>query len=195
MCFRATAYAGKTKEGIHRGGFFKTGDVGKIDERGYSHIVGRSKDLIISAATTSTRQRSRAISTICRVSPKAPCRCTATRFWRGRRGDVIANLEAPVTAMPSLPGSSQAGELQDSQTLLCRPNCRATPWGRFKRFAARAAQGAFCRLTGSSARRRPPRSCARAMWPVPRRPAPVQKPPVARCPCVHPEQTHQPAQR
>ncbi|MDP3248021.1 MAG: malonyl-CoA synthase, partial [Polaromonas sp.] len=29
-------------------GYFKTGDVGKVDERGYAHIVGRSKDLIIS---------------------------------------------------------------------------------------------------------------------------------------------------
>ncbi len=28
-------------------GFFITGDIGKIDERGYVHIVGRSKDLII----------------------------------------------------------------------------------------------------------------------------------------------------
>ena len=29
-------------------GWFKTGDVGKVDERGYVSIVGRSKDLIIS---------------------------------------------------------------------------------------------------------------------------------------------------
>jgi malonyl-CoA/methylmalonyl-CoA synthetase len=29
-------------------GYFKTGDVGKVDERGYVTIVGRSKDLIIS---------------------------------------------------------------------------------------------------------------------------------------------------
>jgi malonyl-CoA/methylmalonyl-CoA synthetase len=28
-------------------GFFITGDLGKIDERGYVHIIGRSKDLII----------------------------------------------------------------------------------------------------------------------------------------------------
>ena len=38
----------KTKEEFTSDGFFKTGDVGKIDERGYITIVGRSKDLIIS---------------------------------------------------------------------------------------------------------------------------------------------------
>lgn len=38
----------KTKEEFTADGYFKTGDVGKIDERGYIVIVGRSKDLIIS---------------------------------------------------------------------------------------------------------------------------------------------------
>ncbi len=38
----------KTKEEFTPDGYFKTGDVGKIDERGYITIVGRSKDLIIS---------------------------------------------------------------------------------------------------------------------------------------------------
>ena len=38
----------KTKEEFTEDGFFKTGDVGKQDERGYVTIVGRSKDLIIS---------------------------------------------------------------------------------------------------------------------------------------------------
>jgi malonyl-CoA/methylmalonyl-CoA synthetase len=38
----------KTAEEFTQDGFFKTGDVGKVDERGYVHIVGRSKDLIIS---------------------------------------------------------------------------------------------------------------------------------------------------
>ena len=38
----------KTKEEFTADGFFKTGDVGKVDTRGYVTIVGRSKDLIIS---------------------------------------------------------------------------------------------------------------------------------------------------
>ncbi len=38
----------KTAEEFTAEGFFKTGDVGKVDERGYVTIVGRSKDLIIS---------------------------------------------------------------------------------------------------------------------------------------------------
>jgi malonyl-CoA/methylmalonyl-CoA synthetase len=38
----------KTAQEFTPDGWFRTGDVGKIDERGYVHIVGRSKDLIIS---------------------------------------------------------------------------------------------------------------------------------------------------
>ncbi len=38
----------KTAEEFTPDGFFKTGDVGKVDARGYVTIVGRSKDLIIS---------------------------------------------------------------------------------------------------------------------------------------------------
>ena len=37
----------KTKEEFRSDGFFITGDIGKIDRQGYIHIVGRSKDLII----------------------------------------------------------------------------------------------------------------------------------------------------
>jgi malonyl-CoA/methylmalonyl-CoA synthetase len=38
----------KTKAEFRADGFFITGDVGRIDERGYVYISGRAKDLIIS---------------------------------------------------------------------------------------------------------------------------------------------------
>lgn len=38
----------KTKAEFRGDGFFITGDLGKIDERGYVHILGRGKDLVIS---------------------------------------------------------------------------------------------------------------------------------------------------
>lgn len=38
----------KTSEELRGDGFFITGDLGRVDENGYVHIVGRGKDLIIS---------------------------------------------------------------------------------------------------------------------------------------------------
>jgi len=38
----------KTAAEFREDGFFITGDLGRIDERGYVHIVGRAKDLVIS---------------------------------------------------------------------------------------------------------------------------------------------------
>jgi malonyl-CoA/methylmalonyl-CoA synthetase len=37
----------KTAEEFTEDGYFKTGDLGRIDEKGYVYIVGRDKDLVI----------------------------------------------------------------------------------------------------------------------------------------------------
>jgi malonyl-CoA/methylmalonyl-CoA synthetase len=38
----------RTREDLRENGFFISGDLGRFDENGYLHIVGRAKDLIIS---------------------------------------------------------------------------------------------------------------------------------------------------
>jgi len=48
MCSRATGRCPKDEGEFTVDGWFRTGDVGRIDAQGYVTIVGRSKDLIIS---------------------------------------------------------------------------------------------------------------------------------------------------
>ena len=53
-----------------RAGWMHTGDGGYMDERGYVYVVDRIKDMIIPAARTSTRSRSRTSSPSTRPSPR-----------------------------------------------------------------------------------------------------------------------------
>jgi malonyl-CoA/methylmalonyl-CoA synthetase len=74
----------KTAEEFTSDGFFKTGDVGKIDERGYVHIVGRSKDLIISGGyNVYPAEIEGYINELPGVAESALDRCAAPRLWRG----------------------------------------------------------------------------------------------------------------
>ena len=57
----------KTREEFSADGWFKTGDVGQVDARGYVSIVGRSKDLIITRRLQRLSGGGRGCSTKCRA--------------------------------------------------------------------------------------------------------------------------------
>ena len=76
----------KTAEELRDNGFFITGDLGLIDDRGYVQIVGRAKDLIISGGYNVYPRRSRRCSTTSPACWKAPswaCRIpiSANPWW------------------------------------------------------------------------------------------------------------------
>ena len=63
----------KTAAEFRADGFFITGDLGKIDARGYVHIVGRGKDLIITGGfNVYPKEVESEIDAICRASSRAP---------------------------------------------------------------------------------------------------------------------------
>ena len=77
----------KTAAEFRADGFFITGDLGRIDERGYVHIVGRAKDLIISGGfNVYPKEVESEIDALEGVVESAVIGAAASRFRRGRGG-------------------------------------------------------------------------------------------------------------
>jgi malonyl-CoA/methylmalonyl-CoA synthetase len=55
----------KTKAEFRADGFFITSDLGKIDDKGYVHIVGRGKHLVISGSFNVYPKEIESRSTLC----------------------------------------------------------------------------------------------------------------------------------
>ena len=77
----------KTEAEFRKDGFFITGDLGKIDQKGYVHIVGRGKDLVITGGfNVYPKEVETEIDAIPGVVESAVIGVSARRFRRGRHG-------------------------------------------------------------------------------------------------------------
>lgn len=110
----------KTKEEFTADGFFRTGDVGKIDERGYVTIVGRSKDLIISGGyNVYPAEIEGYINELPGVAESALVGVPHPRLWRGGRGHRDCQAGRVTGGRRDHRGTQiEARQLQDSQALL-----------------------------------------------------------------------------
>lgn len=149
----------KTQEEFTADGFFKTGDVGKIDGRGYITIVGRSKDLIISGGyNVYPAEIEGYINEMAGVAERGGRRA-APRLRRGRRGDRHRQARRHARRRCDRGrAQGQARELQDPEALLHRAGAAAQHHGQgAEGAAARRAQGAV-RLGPSRLSARPSRA-------------------------------------
>jgi malonyl-CoA/methylmalonyl-CoA synthetase len=88
----------KTASEFRADGFFITGDVGKIDARGYVHIVGRAKDLIISGGfNVYPKEVESEIDALPGVFESAVIGCPHPDFGEGVTAVVVTETGASLT--------------------------------------------------------------------------------------------------
>jgi len=135
----------KTAEEFTKDGYFKTGDVGKVDERGYVHIVGRSKDLIISGGyNVYPAEIEGYINDMPGVAESALVGVPHPDFGEVGVAVVIAKPGAQLRRRGHRgPAQSATGQLQDSQAVLRHHRTAAQHHGQgAEEPAARPVQGA-----------------------------------------------------
>jgi malonyl-CoA/methylmalonyl-CoA synthetase len=88
----------KTKAEFRDDGFFITGDLGKIDARGYLHIVGRGKDLVISGGfNVYPKEIESEIDAMPGVAESAVIGVPHADFGEGVTAVVVCNKGAEIT--------------------------------------------------------------------------------------------------
>jgi malonyl-CoA/methylmalonyl-CoA synthetase len=88
----------KTKAEFRADGFFITGDVSKIDERGYVHIVGRAKDLVITGGyNVYPKEVESEIDEMDGVVESAVIGCPHPDFGEGVTAVVVREKSAAIT--------------------------------------------------------------------------------------------------
>src|SRR3977135_2033385 len=88
----------KTKAEFRDDGFFITGDLGKIDSKGYVHIVGRGKDLVISGGfNVYPKENESEIDAMPRVFESAVVGVPHADFGEGVTAVLVCTKDADVT--------------------------------------------------------------------------------------------------
>ena len=165
----------KTQAEFREDGFFITGDLGKIDARGYVHILGRGKDLVISGGfnvypkeveseidalpgVVESAVIGRLTRTLARASSLSSCWPRTSIFGR-RTSSRRLSCGLPITNYPSGCSSPMA--------------FRATPWAKFRRTCF-AMPMAICSASGQGTK--PKRTGLDPLCSGRRLPAPVDGP-------------------
>ena len=107
----------KTKSEFRDDGFFITGDLGKIDERGYVHILGRGKDLVISGGfNVYPKEVESEIDALPGVIESAVIGVPHTDFGEGVTAVVVKDKKAPLDETGGDEGAGRtAREIQDAE--------------------------------------------------------------------------------
>ena len=126
----------KTKAEFRDDGFFITGDLGKIDDKGYVHILGRGKDLVISGGfNVYPKEIESEIDAMPGVVESAVIGVPHADFGEGVTAVVVCNKGAEVDRSRRAEGARRHGSPNSRCRSGCSSstNCRATPWARCRR--------------------------------------------------------------
>ena len=122
----------KTKAEFRDDGFFITGDLGKIDDKGYVHILGRGKDLVISGGfNVYPKEIESEIDAMPGVIESAVIGVPHADFGEGVTAVVVCNKGADVSEASRAAGARRpAGEIQDAEARLRRRRIAAQRHGQ-----------------------------------------------------------------
>ena len=125
----------KTAAEFRPDGFFITGDLGKIDERGYVHIVGRGKDLVITGGfNVYPKEVEDEIDAIPGVFESAVIGVPHQDFGEGVTAVVVRSKEAELDEGRSWRRSTAAWRSSSCRSAWSWSTiCHATPWARCRR--------------------------------------------------------------
>ncbi len=146
----------KTKAEVRPDGFFITGDIGKIDERGYVHIVGRAKDLIITGGfNVYPKEIESEIDALPGVVESAVIGCPHPDFGEGVTAVVVLAKGAELTERAVLDAlAGRIAKFKVPKRVLFAPDLPRNSMGKVQKNVLREAHKM---LYASEAPRRPAR--------------------------------------